>query len=42
MTKLDAGFIKLQLKNKDIVNEIENIAMSIVPYAESKGVEHNL
>lgn len=39
MTKLDAGFIKPQMKNKDIVNEIENITMSIIPYAESKGVE---
>lgn len=38
MTKLDAGFIKLQMKNKDIVNEVESIATSIIPYAESKGV----
>lgn len=39
MTKLDAGFIKPQMKNKDIVNEIESIAMSIIPYAENKGVD---
>lgn len=39
MTKLDAGFIKPQMKNKDIVSEVESIIMSIIPYAESKGVK---
>lgn len=39
MTKLDAGFIKPQMKNKDIVSEVESIVMSIIPYAESKGVK---
>lgn len=39
MTKLDAGFIKPQMKNKDIVSEAESIVMSIIPYAESKGVK---
>lgn len=39
MTKLDAGFVKPQMKNKDIVSEVESIVMSIIPYAESKGVK---
>jgi signal transduction histidine kinase len=39
MTKLDAGFIKPKMKNKDIVSEVESIVMSIIPYAESKGVK---
>lgn len=39
ITKVDAGFVTLQSTNQDIVSDIENIVMSIVPYAESKGIE---
>lgn len=39
MTKLDAGFIKPKMANGDIVSSVEDIAMSIVPHAESKGVD---
>lgn len=39
INKYDAGFINLQLKNGDIVKVIEDITMSIVIYAESKGIE---
>lgn len=39
MTKLDTGFITPYMKNNDIVMEVEDIAMSIVPYAESKEIE---
>ncbi|AWK52936.1 PAS domain-containing sensor histidine kinase [Clostridium beijerinckii] len=39
ITKYNAGFITLNLQNSDIVYIIESISMSIVPYAENKGVE---
>lgn len=38
ITKYDSGFLTLQLKNADIVFTIENIVMSIVPYAETKEI----
>ncbi|EKQ51287.1 MULTISPECIES: PAS domain-containing sensor histidine kinase [unclassified Clostridium] len=37
--KYDSGFIIPNKQNEDIVSIIEAIAMSIVPYAESKGIE---
>ncbi len=37
--KYDSGFIIPNKQNGDIVSIIEAIAMSIVPYAESKGIE---
>ncbi|HEX9026833.1 MAG TPA: PAS domain-containing sensor histidine kinase [Clostridium sp.] len=39
ITKYNSGFITLNLQNDDIIYIIESIAMSIVPYAESKGIE---
>lgn len=39
ITKFDSGFITLQKSNRDIIGDVENIVMSIIPYAESKGIE---
>ncbi|MBK1809746.1 PAS domain S-box protein [Clostridium sp. YIM B02505] len=39
ITKYDAGYISLHMKNDNIVSAIEDITMSILVYAESKGVE---
>lgn len=39
VTKLDSGFITLQLQNIDIISYVENITMSVIPYAENKGIE---
>lgn len=39
VTKYDSNFINLQLKNGNIVSLIEDITMSIVPFAEDKGIE---
>ena len=39
ITKFDSGFINLQRHNRDIISDVENIVMSIIPYAESKGIE---
>ena len=36
ITKIDSGFIELNLQNKNIVEIIENITLSTVEYAESK------
>jgi PAS domain S-box-containing protein len=38
LARLDAGFVSIRLKNINIVDFIENITLSVVPYAESKGV----
>lgn len=38
ITQIDAGFIKTELRNQNIVDIIENISMSAVPYLESKGI----
>lgn len=38
ISKIDAGFFQLQLENNDIINVVENITLSVVPYIESKGV----
>lgn len=38
ITKIDAGFMKAQFTNYDIVSLIENITLSIVPYVESKNI----
>lgn len=37
--KYDSGFIIPNMQNEDIVYVVETIAMSIVPYAESKKIE---
>lgn len=38
VTKFDAGFRKLELQNINIVNLVENIAISVVDYAKLKGI----
>nr|WP_125153541.1 PAS domain-containing sensor histidine kinase [Clostridium rectalis] len=38
MTKLDSGFLKLNLSNYDIVSVIEDITLSVASYVESKGL----
>lgn len=39
IVKYDSGFIIPNMQNEDIVYVVETIAMSIVPYAEDKGIE---
>lgn len=39
ISKLDAGFYEMSYKNVNIVEVIENISLSIVDYAEQKGIE---
>ncbi len=36
ITKIDSGFVELNLQNKNIVDVIENITLSTVEYAKSK------
>lgn len=36
ITRIDSGFIKLNLKNENIVEVVENITLSTVEYAQSK------
>jgi len=38
VTKIDAGFRKLDLKNLNIISLIENITISVVEYAKLKGI----
>ena len=38
ITRLDTGFMKTNLKNYNIVSVIEEITLSVVEYAENKGV----
>lgn len=38
MTKLDSGFIKLQLQNYNIVSIVEEITLSVISFAESRGI----
>ena len=38
ITKFDSGYLKPNLKNEEIVSSIENIVMSVVNYAELKGI----
>ncbi|WP_368490031.1 sensor histidine kinase [Clostridium sp. BJN0013] len=39
ISKLDSGFIKLNCHNENIVNIVEDITLSLVPYVESKDIE---
>lgn len=39
ITKIDSGYISLNLKNGNIIDVIENITISVVEYAEVKGIE---
>lgn len=38
-TKIDAGYLKLNIHNYEIVSLVENIVQSIVEYAENQGIE---
>lgn len=38
MNKIENGFFKLELENKNIINIVENITLSVVDYVESKGI----
>lgn len=38
ITRLDSGFLKLELKNGDIIRTIENIVLSVAEYTKSKGI----
>lgn len=38
ITKLDSGFIKTDFKNYNIVNLVEDITLSVVPYVEVKKI----
>ncbi|MGB4590571.1 MAG: HAMP domain-containing sensor histidine kinase [Clostridiaceae bacterium] len=38
ITKVDSGFYNLDMKNDDVVSFTEDIVMSIVNYAENKGI----
>lgn len=39
ITKIDAGYLEISMQNSDIVKVIEDIALSVVEYVESKGLE---
>ncbi len=39
ITKIDAGYLEISLQNDDIVKVVEDIALSVVEYVESKGLE---
>ncbi|MDP4145350.1 MAG: ATP-binding protein [Bacillota bacterium] len=39
IARLDSGFLNLNLENYNIVEVVEDITMSVVTYAESKGIE---
>ena len=39
ITKIDSGFLKMDFTNYDIVNLVEDITMSIVPYVEEKQID---
>jgi signal transduction histidine kinase len=38
ITKIDSGHFFIHLQNKDIVNVVEDIVLSVVDYVESKGI----
>lgn len=38
LNKVDTGFLTMNLKNCNIVDVVEDIAMSVIPYVESKGI----
>lgn len=39
ITKFDAGFLELSMEKCNIVNLIEDITLSVIPYIQSKGLE---
>lgn len=38
MTRLDSGFLKIELQNYNIISVIEEITLSVVPFAESRKI----
>lgn len=38
ITRVDAGFLEMNMRNYDIVSVMENITLSVVEYMESKGI----
>ncbi|MBC2582393.1 PAS domain-containing sensor histidine kinase [Clostridium sp. DJ247] len=38
ITRVDSGFLKLNLQNHDIISVVEEITLSVVSYVESKGI----
>ena len=38
ISKIDSGFMSLQLQNRDIVSTIEDITLSIINYVQAKGI----
>lgn len=38
LTKIDSGFMNMNFHNYDIVNLVENIVMSVVPYMKNKNI----
>ncbi len=39
ITKIDTGYFMIELQNQDIVNIVENIALSVAEHLESKGIK---
>lgn len=39
ITKIDAGYLEISLKNDDIVKVVEDIVQSVAEYVDSKGLE---
>lgn len=39
LSKFDSGYFKLNLKNYDIVNIVEDITLSVADYIENKGID---
>ena len=39
ITKIDAGFFKINMDNRDIIKLVEDITLSTVPYVEEKGLK---
>lgn len=39
ITKIDTGYFQLSLKNRDMINTVENITLSVADYVESRGIE---
>lgn len=39
ITRIDSGFFSISIKNYDIINIIENIALSVAQYVENRNIE---
>ncbi|MEG1130945.1 MAG: ATP-binding protein [Romboutsia sp.] len=38
-TKMESGFYKIRMENRNIVDLVENISMSVIAYAKNKGID---